>query len=52
MRGPHNIFRLIRTAATFERTGALRVVLEETRAPAPIRIAARVIGWPMPKCRR
>ncbi len=47
MRGPHNIFRLIRTAATFERTGALRVVLEETRAPAPIRIAARVIGWPM-----
>lgn len=46
MRGPHNIWRLIRTGATFERTGAMAVVLEAMRAPAPLRIAARVLGWP------
>ena len=28
MRGPHNIVRLVRTLATFERTGAIGVVLE------------------------
>ena len=27
MRGPHNIWRLIRTGATLERTGAMSVVL-------------------------
>ena len=47
MRGPHNIWRLIRTAATFERTGALGVVLNAMNAPASIRIATRVVGWPM-----
>lgn len=47
MRGPHNIWRLIRTAATFERTGALGVVLNAMDAPTPIRIVARVFGWPM-----
>ncbi|MEL6587625.1 MAG: 2-polyprenylphenol 6-hydroxylase [Pseudomonadota bacterium] len=46
MRGPHNIIRLIRTAATFERTGAMEVVLEQAHAPREIRIAARVLGWP------
>ncbi|QDY70167.1 2-polyprenylphenol 6-hydroxylase [Qingshengfaniella alkalisoli] len=46
MRGPHNIWRLIRTGATFERTGAMRVVLEALQAPAPLRAAAHVIGWP------
>ncbi|MCG6882578.1 MAG: 2-polyprenylphenol 6-hydroxylase [Silicimonas sp.] len=46
MRGPHNIFRLIRTGATFERTGAMRQVLEAMEAPASLRIAARVLGWP------
>ncbi|MEO1537407.1 MAG: 2-polyprenylphenol 6-hydroxylase [Pseudomonadota bacterium] len=46
MRGPHNILRLIRTGATFERTGAMRQVLEALDAPAPLRVAARVIGWP------
>ena len=29
MRGPHNLWRLIRTGATFERTGAMRLALEE-----------------------
>ena len=28
MRGPHNIWRLIRTGATFERTGAMKLALE------------------------
>ncbi|MDA8585797.1 2-polyprenylphenol 6-hydroxylase [Rhodobacteraceae bacterium] len=46
MRGPHNILRLIRTGATFERTGAMRVVLEALDAPPSLRIAARVLGWP------
>ena len=46
MRGPHNIFRLIRTGATLERTGAMREVLNAMEAPASLRIVARVLGWP------
>ena len=46
MRGPHNIWRLIRTGATLERTGAMDVVLEAFRAPARLRFAARLLGWP------
>ncbi len=46
MRGPHNIWRLIRTGATLERTGAMGVVLEAFKAPPRLRIAARVLGWP------
>ncbi|MGY9045521.1 MAG: AarF/UbiB family protein, partial [Rhodobacterales bacterium] len=46
MRGPHNIWRLIRTGATLERTGAMGVVLDAFDAPRPLRIAARVMGWP------
>lgn len=46
MRGPHNILRLIRTGATFERTGAMRQVLRQMDAPRPLRIAARVVAWP------
>ena len=46
MRGPHNIWRLAITGATLERTGAMGVVLEAFDAPAPIRIGARVLGWP------
>ncbi len=46
MRGPHNIWRLIRTAATMERTGALGIVLTALEAPRSLRIAARVLGWP------
>ena len=46
MKGPHNIWRLIRTGATFERTGAMNAVLETMDAPASIRVAARVLGWP------
>jgi ubiquinone biosynthesis protein len=46
MRGPHNIWRLIRTGATFERTGAMAVALEAFDAPPVLRVAARVLGWP------
>ncbi|MGB0960613.1 MAG: 2-polyprenylphenol 6-hydroxylase [Halocynthiibacter sp.] len=46
MRGPHNIWRLVRTGATFERTGAMRIALRAMDAPFPLRVAARVLGWP------
>lgn len=46
MRGPHNIWRLIRTGATFERTGAMKVALEAMEAPPRLRVLARVLGWP------
>jgi ubiquinone biosynthesis protein len=46
MRGPHNIWRLIRTGATFERTGAMALALEAFNAPPVLRAAARVLGWP------
>ena len=46
MRGPHNFWRLIRTLATLERTGAIGVVLTAFEAPPRLRVAARVLGWP------
>ena len=46
VRGPHNIWRLIRTLATLERAGAIGVVLEAMSAPPRLRLAARVLGWP------
>ncbi len=46
MRGPHNFWRLIRTGATFERTGAMRVVLEAMQVPPRLRVLARLMGWP------
>ncbi len=46
MRGPHNIWRLIRTGATLERTGAMGAVLEAFDAPPQLRIVARVLAFP------
>ena len=46
MRGPHNVWRLVRTLATLERTGGIGVVLDAFHAPPRIRFAARVLGWP------
>ena len=46
MRGPHNIWRLIRTGATFERTGAMAVALEGFGTGPGLRFAARLLGWP------
>ncbi|MCF1710642.1 2-polyprenylphenol 6-hydroxylase [Tabrizicola sp. J26] len=46
MRGPHNIWRLVRTGATLERTGAMGVVLEAMSAPPRLRFVAWALGWP------
>lgn len=46
MRGPHNIWRLIRTGATLERTGAMGAVLAALDAPPQLRFAAKLLGWP------
>jgi len=46
MRGPHNIWRLIRTGATLERSGAMNVVLDAFEAPRIIRIIAHTLGVP------
>ncbi|MFK7867980.1 MAG: 2-polyprenylphenol 6-hydroxylase [Roseobacter sp.] len=46
MRGPHNILRLVRTGATFQRSGALNVVLDALEAPKPIRVLAKVLALP------
>ena len=46
MRGPHNIWRLVRTGATLQRTGAMGVVLEAFNAPPRLRFVARALGWP------
>ena len=46
MRGPHNIWRLIRTGATLERTGAMNVVLDAFDASPALRFVARTLGLP------
>ncbi|MDB4213376.1 2-polyprenylphenol 6-hydroxylase [Octadecabacter sp.] len=46
MRGPHNIWRLIRTGATLERTGAMKVILDAAAAPELMRGALRGLVWP------
>jgi ubiquinone biosynthesis protein len=46
VRGPHNIWRLVVTGATFERTGAMRQMLDALDAPPALRVLARVLGWP------
>ncbi|MGJ8543914.1 MAG: 2-polyprenylphenol 6-hydroxylase [Sulfitobacter sp.] len=46
MRGPHNIWRLIRTGATLERAGAMNVVLDAFEAGPALRFVARALGLP------
>ena len=46
MRGPHNLWRLIRTGATLERTGAMGVVLDAFGAPRITRVVLRAMVWP------
>ena len=46
MRGPHNIWRLIQTGATFERSGAMNVAMDALDAPKSIRIPVRFLVWP------
>ncbi|UYV37568.1 2-polyprenylphenol 6-hydroxylase [Rhodobacteraceae bacterium D3-12] len=47
MRGPHNIIRLIRTGATLERTGAMKVILDAYQAPPLLRMVMRGLVWPV-----
>ena len=47
MRGPHNIWRLVQTGATFERTGAMSVAMDALETPTPIRIPIRFLVWPI-----
>jgi ubiquinone biosynthesis protein len=46
MRGPHNIWRLIRTGATFERSGAMHVILDKLDLPPLLKLAIRILGKP------
>lgn len=46
MRGPHNLFRLIRVGATLERNGAMAPVLDAFDAPPLLRTVARALAWP------
>ncbi|WP_226551456.1 2-polyprenylphenol 6-hydroxylase [Celeribacter naphthalenivorans] len=46
MRGPHNIWRLIRTGATMERTGAMTQAMDALDAPKAFRVLARTVVWP------
>jgi ubiquinone biosynthesis protein len=46
VRGPHNIFRLIRVGATLERSDAMLPVLDALEAPPGLRALARVLAWP------
>jgi ubiquinone biosynthesis protein len=44
MRGPHNIWRLIQTGATFERTGAVQIILNKLDLPPLLKFTIRFIG--------
>lgn len=46
MRGPHNIWRLIRTGATLERAGAMTIVLDAFEAGPTLRFVARALALP------
>ncbi|MDE2675590.1 MAG: 2-polyprenylphenol 6-hydroxylase [Paracoccaceae bacterium] len=46
MRGPHKIFRLIRTGATFQRTGAMTIALNFLDIHPNLRFLARFLGIP------
>ncbi len=46
MRGPINIVRLLRTGATFERTGAMPLILQAMDAPPLLRSILRGLVWP------
>ena len=46
MRGPHNIWRLVRTGATFERSGAMAIAMDALEAPKSIRMPIRLLVWP------
>ena len=46
MRGPHNFWRLIKTGATFERTGALGLAMDALSAPRSLKIISKILIFP------
>jgi ubiquinone biosynthesis protein len=47
VRGPHNIIRLIRTGATMERTGAMKVILDAFDVGLVPQVLLRALVWPV-----
>ena len=46
MRGPHNFWRLIKTGATFERSGSMDFAMDALGAPRSLRILSKVLVFP------
>ena len=46
MRGPHNFWRLIRTGATFERSGSMDVAMDALSAPKSLKILSKILVSP------
>ncbi len=46
MRGPHNLWRIIKTGATFQRTGALGLAMDALSTPKSLRILSTLMVFP------
>ncbi len=46
MRGPHNFWRIIKTGATFQRTGAMNLAMEALNTPKTLRVFSTIIIRP------
>ncbi len=46
MRGPHNLWRLVRTGATFERCGSMDIAMEALGAPRPLKTMSKMLVFP------
>ncbi len=46
MKGPHNFWRLIKTGATFDRSGSMDVALNALSAPKSLKILSKVLVFP------
>ena len=46
MRGPHNFWRLIKTGATFERSGSMDVAMDALSAPKSLKTLSKILVFP------
>ena len=46
MRGPHNFWRLLKTGATFERSGSLDLAMDALSAPRSLKIISKLLVFP------
>ena len=46
MRGPHNFWRLIKTGATFERSGSLDFAMDALNAPTSLKVLSKLLVFP------